>query len=428
MTTSTDGLEVKTGPRVVRAAVEMLSSMRFSISLLTIICIASVIGTVLKQHEPLTNYVNQFGPFWAQLFVAVQLNAVYSAWWFLLILAFLVTSTSLCIARNAPKILVDLRVYKENLREQSLQAFHHKASATLPQSPADNARRLGQLLVTGGWKVRLQQRTTPQGEGWMVAAKAGAANKLGYIAAHSAIVLVCLGGLLDGDLIVRAQMLFNGKTPYAGGGFIADVKPEHRLAETNPTFRGNIMVAEGTQSDTAILNQSDGILLQPLPFAIELKKFIVEYYSTGMPKLFASEIVIHDKETGEKIPARVEVNHPARHRGIEIYQSSFDDGGSAVTLQGVPMGPQGGSIEVQGTIGSSTPLTKGQGDSADKLTLEYTALRVINVENFNAPRGAGVDVRKVDLRDSIGSRLGAANKRPPTTPAQRGPQHHLQAA
>jgi len=342
--------------------------------------------------------------------LAVQLNAVYSAWWFLLILAFLVTSTSLCIARNAPKILVDLRVYKENLREQSLQAFHHKASATLPQSPADNARRLGQLLVTGGWKVRLQQRTTPQGEGWMVAAKAGAANKLGYIAAHSAIVLVCLGGLLDGDLIVRAQMLFNGKTPYAGGGFIADVKPEHRLAETNPTFRGNIMVAEGTQSDTAILNQSDGILLQPLPFAIELKKFIVEYYSTGMPKLFASEIVIHDKETGEKIPARVEVNHPARHRGIEIYQSSFDDGGSAVTLQGVPMGPQGGSIEVQGTIGSSTPLTKGQGDSADKLTLEYTALRVINVENFNAPRGAGVDVRKVDLRDSIGSRLGAANK------------------
>jgi hypothetical protein len=33
------------------------------------------------------NYVNQFGPFWAELFMAVKLNAVYSAWWFLLILA-----------------------------------------------------------------------------------------------------------------------------------------------------------------------------------------------------------------------------------------------------------------------------------------------------------------------------------------------------
>jgi cytochrome c biogenesis protein len=50
----------------------------------------------------------------------------------------------------------------------------------------------------------------------MLAAKAGAANKIGYIAAHSAIVLICLGGLLDGDLIVRAQMWLGGKTPYTG--------------------------------------------------------------------------------------------------------------------------------------------------------------------------------------------------------------------
>ena len=341
MNVSTKGLEVRTGSQAMRLAVELLSSMRFSISLLTVICIASVIGTVLKQHEPLVNYVNQFGPFWAQVFTALHLQAVYSAWWFLLILAFLVTSTSLCIARNTPKIMADLKAYKENLREQSLKAFHHRAEGVLNGSPDVEARRLGQMLAGGGWKVRLQQRDN----GWMVAAKAGAANKVGYLAAHSAIVLVCVGGLLDGDLIVRAQMWFNGKTPYNGGGLIADVKPEHRLSDRNPTFRGNLLVAEGTQSGTAILNQSDGILLQELPFSIELRKFIVEHYSTGMPKLFASDIVIHDKETGEKIPARVEVNHPARHRGIEIYQSSFDDGGSAVTLKAYPMNGASKSFE-----------------------------------------------------------------------------------
>jgi cytochrome c biogenesis protein len=117
--------------------------MRFSISLLTVICIASVIGTVLKQGEPLGNYVNQFGPFWAELFLALKLNAVYSAWWFLLILAFLVVSTSLCIARNAPKILADLKAYKENIREQSLQAFHHRAEGALAEHAGSGRAQRG---------------------------------------------------------------------------------------------------------------------------------------------------------------------------------------------------------------------------------------------------------------------------------------------
>jgi cytochrome c biogenesis protein len=402
MTVSTQGLELKTGSRVTRDAVELLSSMRFSISLLTVICIASVIGTVLKQNEPSNNYVNQFGPFWSQVFGAVSLYSVYSAWWFLLILAFLVISTSLCIARNTPKIFADLRTYKENIREQSLKAFGHRAQADLNETPEQAARRIGQMLVGGGWKVKLQQRD----KGWMVAAKAGAVNKIGYIAAHSAIVLVCLGGLLDGDLIVRAQMWFNGKTVYNGGGMMADVKPEHRLSERNPTFRANLVVAEGTQSSTAVLNQSNGILLQELPFAVELKKFVVEYYSTGMPKLFASDIVIHDIHTGEKIPARVEVNHPANYKGVEIYQSSFDDGGSQVKLKALPMNAATKPFEIEGVIGSSSQLSNGN----DKLTLEYTGLRVINVENFAGNGVTAVDVRKVDLRESIDSRLGAANK------------------
>lgn len=417
MTVSTHGLRLKSGSHALRSGVELLSSMRFSISLLTVICIASVIGTVLKQQEPLSNYVNQFGPFWAQVFGAVSLNTVYSAWWFLLILAFLVVSVSLCIIRNTPKILADWNQLKENVREQSLKAFGHRAEGPLAEPPESAARRIGQTLVKSGWKVKLQQRSTPGSTGWMVAAKAGAANRLGYIAAHSAIVLVCVGGLLDGDLMVRAQMWLNDKSIYTGGGLIADVPARHRLGEGNPTFRANLLVAEGTQSSTAILNQPGGVLLQDLPFSVELKKFIVEYYSTGMPKLFASEIVIHDRETGEKIPARVEVNHPARHKGIEIYQSSFDDGGSSVTLKAVPLAvgsqPSSKPFEIQGTIGGSSSLTHGQGEGAEKMTLEYTALRVINVENFSGSGNlgaSGADVRKVDLRQSIDTRMGAANK------------------
>src|SRR6184192_3763773 len=108
-TAATEGLQLRTGSPRLRAAVELLSSMRFSISLLTVICIASVIGTIVQQGEPLVNYVDKFGPFWAQLFLVLKLNAVYSAGWFLVILAFLVASTTLCIARNTPKIAADLK-------------------------------------------------------------------------------------------------------------------------------------------------------------------------------------------------------------------------------------------------------------------------------------------------------------------------------
>jgi cytochrome c biogenesis protein len=404
MTTATEGLQIRAGSPRLKAAVELVSSMRFSISLLTVICIASVIGTIIQQQEPLVNYVDKFGPFWTALFMALKLNAVYSAGWFLVILAFLVVSTSLCIARNTPKIIKDLKAYKENIREQSLRAFHHRAQAQVTEAPEAAATRIGQSLAQGGWKVKLQKRET----GWMVAAKRGSANKVGYLAAHSAIVLVCLGGLLDGDLIVRAQMWLGGKTPYTGGGMIADVKPEHRLPASNPTFRGNLLVAEGTASGSAILNQSDGILVQELPFSIELKKFIVEHYSTGMPKLFASDIVIHDRETGEAIPARVEVNKPASWRGVEIYQSSFDDGGSSVKLKAVPVNG-GRAFEVEGVIGGTSQLSKGEDAGAEKMTLEYTGLRVINVENLANPN-PGTDVRKVDLRASLDAQLGAANK------------------
>jgi cytochrome c biogenesis protein len=84
---------------------------------------------------------------------------------------------------------------------------------------------------------------------------------------------------------------------------------------------------------------------------------------------------------------------------------------------------------VQGTIGGSTELARGQGDGAQKMTLEYTGLRVMNVENLAGTSGSGADVRKVDLRASLEAGTGAANKSgTKKTLRNVGPQHHLQAA
>jgi len=390
-------------------SIELLSSMRFAIALLTVICIASVIGTVVQQNQPAVNYVNEFGPFWAEFFRRLGLYAVYSAGWFLVILGFLVASTTLCIARNAPKILHDLRTFKENLRESALQAFHHKGRGEVPEAPAAALDRIAGMLTPGGWKARVQDRPN----GTMVAARKGTSNRLGYLAAHSAIVLVCIGGLIDGDLIVRLQLLLQDKTPYVGDGQVADVPARHRLGTDNPTYRGNLFVAEGSKERVALITLSAGVVLQELPFDIELKKFTVEYYDTGMPKLFASDVVLHDRD-GTTTTARIKVNEPLVHRGVTIFQSGFEDGGSRVRLKGHPLDRTGTPLAVEGNIGSSVPLVSQS--AGEKLQLEFTELRPTNVENMAdgdpAAAEGGTDARGVNFSDSLGKHLGSGARNP----------------
>jgi cytochrome c biogenesis protein len=393
---STTGIELKTRRRGLAEAIELVSSMRFAISLLTLIAIAAVIGTVMKQNEPMPNYVNQFGPFWFEIFRKLGLYSVYSAWWFLLILLVLVLSTSLCILRNAPKMVRDMRSWREHVRERSLQNFHHKVEWQAPLSREALAGQTAARLRGAGYAVK----TVDKGGATLVAAKKGAANKFGYIFAHSAIIVILLGGTLDSDLPIRFQQWFMGKKSYDGSGVIANIAPQHRLGLGNPTFRGNTLIPEGQSSSTAIIPQSDGVLVQELPFTIELKKFIIDFYSTGMPKLFASEVVIRDHETGETFPATIKVNQPLIYKGVAVYQSSFEDGGSKLKLTGYPMtGTDAKPFQIAGEVGNATDLKRG----SEAYSVEWSGFRPFNVENM----GAGQDVRAVAKGQSFNEQFAA---------------------
>jgi cytochrome c biogenesis protein len=409
MNASTTGIQLKTNRRWLAEAVELLSSMRFAISLLSLLAIASVIGTVMKQNEPMSNYVNQFGPFWFDLFGKLGLYSVYSAWWFLLIMGFLVLSTSLCISRNGPKMLKDMRSWRENVREQSLRNFHHKAEWTEGISRGELTRQSADRIAANGYKIKIVEKENAT----LISAKQGAANKWGYIFAHSAIVIICVGGLLDSDLPIRFQQWFYGKTPFAGSGIIAQIPAQHRLGLGNPTFRGNTLISEGSSSNTAIIPQQNGVLIQDLPFTIELKKFVIDFYSSGMPKLFASDVVVTDHETGKTFPATIKVNHPLIYKGLAVYQSSFEDGGSKLTLTGYPMiGAQAYHFPLTGEVGGSTPLNNSKGN---EYTVEWSGFRPFNVENMAQ---SGQDLRAVNMNktfnqkfsDGLDKNLGSAAK------------------
>ncbi|MGI4847487.1 MAG: cytochrome c biogenesis protein ResB [Janthinobacterium lividum] len=396
MRTSTAGIQLKTRRAWLAETVELLSSMRFAISLLSLIAIASVVGTVLKQNEPMPNYVNQFGPFWFEVFAKLGLYAVYSTWWFLTIMGFLVLSTALCISRNAPKMLKDMRSWRENVREQSLRNFHHKVEWRAPLPRSALVQETVNRIAAHGYKVKIVEKE----QATLIAAKQGAANKWGYIFAHGAIVVICIGALFDSDLPIRFQQWFGGKTPFAGNGVIAQIPAQHRLGLGNPTFRGNTLIPEGSSSNTAIIQQQNGVLIQDLPITISLKRFVVDYYSTGMPKLFSSDVMVTDHETGKTFPATIKVNEPLLYRGLAIYQSSFDDGGSKLKLTAWPMaGSSNSHSAMAGVVGQATPLRAATGA---EYAVEWTSFRALNVENMAQ---AGEDVRAVTARKSMSQNL-----------------------
>ena len=226
-------------------------------------------------------------------------------------------------------------------------------------------------------------------------------------------MIICLGGLLDSNLPIRFQQWFYGKTPFAGNGIIAEIPQQHRLGPGNPSFRGNTLIAEGASS-TTILAQQDGVLIQDLPITIKLKHFIIDYYSTGMPKLFASDVTVRDNLTGKVFDATIKVNQPLIYQGVAIYQSSFEDGGSKLRLTGYPMvGAVNTSFEIAGEVNGTTP--REQVKAAD-YTVEWTGFRPFNVENMSDSNGQ--DVRGVNLAkgfnrqlaDDLDQHLGSAAK------------------
>lgn len=386
---------------------ELLGSMRFAVSLLTFICVASIIGTVLQQNQATNGYIDKFGPFWFELFDIFGVVHIYNSWWFLLIMTFLVVSTSLCVLRNAPKMLSDAKSFREYVRASSLRSFHHKVELDSPQSTEQTRHFAEGWLRSHGYRFKVRTDT----DGVLLAAKKGSANRLGYIFAHVAIVVICIGGLLDSELPIRLQVWFAGKTPITQNMLISKVPESGRLPLANPSFRSNMLVPDGSSSSNALVNVDDGVLVQPLPFSVKLNRFMVEYYSTGMPSSFKSDVDVTDPQTGKTFNRIIEVNEPLHYKGITVYQSSFDDGGSKLKLVGYPLqGPAFQPFKVNGTVGQTTEISYSNGTESNKLNVAFTGLRVINVENLDGDKPPQPKDILQHVASVAGSAAGAKNK------------------
>ncbi|EDY85723.1 ResB family protein [gamma proteobacterium HTCC5015] len=306
--------------------------MNLAVLLLCMVAVASAIGTLLQQNQPYQDYLLRFGPFWFEVFERLGLYDVYAAPWFLCIMAFLVLSTSVCIYRQAPGMLREMRSWSDRVQSRSLRNMKHSAEWT--SSGSDTALNdSAQVLQAGGYQVRHK----PLKGADLLTAKRGMTNRIGYILTHLGIVVACVGGALDSNIQLKWREWMGNMSVETRNIPANQVADDSWLDIDNNAFRGNVNLPEGQRADLVFLSVRDGYVVQKLPFEIELKDFRIEHYKTGQPKSFESDLVIRDEQLEEPLEQTIAVNHPLSYRGHTIYQASFQDGGSKLSLEAIPL-------------------------------------------------------------------------------------------
>jgi len=350
-----------------------LGSMNLAITLLVAICIASVIGTVLQQNQPFEDYLIKFGPFWFDIFNRFALYDVYSAVWYLAILAFLVVSTSVCLTRNTPVMLKEMTKFREHQQERSLRAFKSRREWRVDMNEADVEALASRTFKHNNYRMRRKVN----GGGTLLAGMAGSSNRMGYILTHLSIVVIGVGGLIDGNLLLKyrewtGDLLIETRNNLP----ISQISPESRIPPGRSAFRGNVNIPEGGSAGVVFLTLGEGYVVQDLPFRINVEEFRIERYASGEPSAFESDLVLTAPELDEPIRQTISVNYPLTYQGYSIYQSSFGDGGSTLALRAWPLAGNGEPPKVldQRVADSQQIEVNGQ-----TMTLELTEFEDSNV-------------------------------------------------
>lgn len=350
-----------------------LGSMNLAITLLVAVALSSIIGTMLKQNEPYQNYIIKFGPFWHEVYQSLGLYDVYSSAWFIAILSFLVVSTSICVTQNGPGVLRSLQNFRERISTQSLRTMKQYQEWNTDVDIDQAFNGLCYYFKKAGYRLRTHKKE----HSYTLAVMNGASNRIGYLLTHIAIVVICVGGLIDGNLPLKVKAMTGQlRIEKNNDARVSEIPDSSVLGVDNPSFRASVSIPEGKTVNVAFLNIADGYFVQQLPFSIEVLDFRIEHYESGQPKSFESDLLIHDPDAEQALAETISVNHPLIYKGYTIYQASFTDGGSKLDLLMHQLRNQNNtSVAINGRINETLSINT----SNTPLILELDEFRLFNI-------------------------------------------------
>ncbi|QUW00947.1 cytochrome c biogenesis protein ResB [Chloracidobacterium sp. MS 40/45] len=333
--------------RMLDATLRFLSSVKVGVFLLAVLIVASVLGTVIIQKgtSGFTEYYASLLPAERELYEFLGLLDIYHTRWFNLLL--LTVSLNIVLASidyfPAAWRYVRKPVVKINQAFVSRQPFRHVAYATEAETALQTLKaRAAQELrpFTHRWLpisavYRVVETVNPRDGSITILTESHAWNRLTAYAVHAALLTIFGGALVGG--------LFGHK--------------------------GTVRMVPGQSANTFV---SFGAPDEPaqefaMPFTLVCTDIEQNLLDPRKPDLSApntldwhTRAIIRDEQRGVEVPAHIHLNHPFDYRGYRFFQASFDNFGSARTVN-IELRPAGSPTGTAYLIGREPTDIPGLG-------------------------------------------------------------------
>jgi cytochrome c biogenesis protein len=284
----------KRGQSLMDKVWNFFTSLKLAITVLIILAVASIFGTIVEQNQPIEKYRQFYSDATIRTLDALNLFDMYHSWWFLLLLVLFTVNLSCCTLDRLPRVVKAVRNPKttldDNLEKSLGLVDRWKKKGTLDAWADKYAESMGKIIG--------KPLVTRNGETVHLYAERGVVSRFGVYVTHLSIVIIFIGAIV-------------------GNVF---------------GFKGFVNILEG-QSIRQVATPS-GHRSMDLDFEVRCNKFSLTFYTdqhghqTQQPKEYASDLSVIENGR-EVLRKKIVVNDPLQYKGIWFYQSSYGQAGSA---------------------------------------------------------------------------------------------------
>ncbi len=267
---------------------DLFRSLKLTISLLILLALLSIIGTLITQNAARSDYIQRYGIGMYEVLNFFNVFDMYHSWWFSAILLLLVINLITCSIYRLPGILGQISRGSGELEDKMLKALPYVEKMQIPNSTKREEDIQSSLKKWfASWK-RSETETAIT-----LFSEKGKYSRLGVPITHLSILIILIGGII-GSLY---------------------------------GFKGHVEILEGDTVNQIFLRTKNEEIPKPIDFALRCDDFNITYYNLpGRKEKHVKEYtsVITIVENGQEVLKKtVQVNHPLHYKGLAFYQSTY---------------------------------------------------------------------------------------------------------